>query len=47
MLGIVLPYYMLVIAGGFGKVPVGQKWISESEDGYDVTDFNGETHKYK
>ncbi|MDI1227876.1 MAG: lysine-2,3-aminomutase-like protein [bacterium] len=47
MSGIAQPHYMLDIPGGFGKVPVGQKWISESEDGYDVTDFNGETHKYK
>ncbi len=47
MSGIAQPHYMLDIPGGFGKVPVGRKWISESEDGYDVTDFNGETHKYK
>lgn len=47
MSGIAQPHYMLDIPGGFGKVPVGQKWISESKDGYDVTDFKGETHKYK
>ncbi len=47
MSGIAQPHYMLDIPGGFGKVPVGRKWIAESEDGYDVTDINGDTHKYK
>lgn len=47
MSGIAQPHYMLDIPGGFGKVPVGRTWISESEDGYDVTDFNGDTHKYE
>lgn len=47
MSGIAQPHYMLDIPGGFGKVPVSRQWISETEDGYDVTDFHGNTHKYK
>lgn len=47
MSGIAQPHYMLDIPGGFGKVPVSRQWISETEDGYDVTDFKGDTHKYK
>lgn len=47
MSGIAQPHYMLDIPGGFGKVPVSRQWIAETEDGYDVTDFKGETHKYK
>jgi lysine 2,3-aminomutase len=46
MSGIAQPHYMLDIPGGFGKVPVSRQWISESEEGYDVTDFKGDTHKY-
>lgn len=47
MSGIAQPHYMLDIPGGHGKVPVSRQWLAETEDGYDVTDFRGNTHKYK
>lgn len=44
--GIALPTYVLDIPGGFGKVPVGPAWLSETPDGWQVTDPQGRRHLY-
>ena len=45
--GLALPTYMLDIPGGYGKVPVGPSYVTESADGLAlVEDVNGRTHTY-
>lgn len=45
--GTALPTYVLDIPGGYGKVPLTPDFIKETNEGYIVTDINGQTHKYK
>lgn len=45
--GIALPTYVLDIPGGFGKVPVGPAWLTETPDGWQVTDPQGRRHLYR
>ncbi len=45
--GIAQPTYVLDIPGGFGKVPVGPRFVEDMlGDGYAVTDPNGAVHTY-
>lgn len=45
--GLALPTYMLDIPGGYGKVPIGPPYITESADGQAlIEDVNGRTHAY-
>jgi len=44
--GIALPTYVLDIPGGFGKVPVGPSWLTETDSGWQVTDPRGGRHLY-
>ena len=44
--GLCQPTYMLDIPGGYGKVPIGPGYLSETDAGYDVTDPNGAVHAY-
>lgn len=44
--GIAHPRYVLDIPGGFGKVPAGINRIKNLNDGYELTDFKGNKHRY-
>ena len=44
--GLCQPSYVLDIPGGYGKVPVGPVYLSETGAGAVVTDFEGRTHAY-
>lgn len=45
--GIALPAYVLDIPGGFGKVPIGPDYVTETPDGWQVRDPAGRTHGYR
>lgn len=46
--GLCQPTYMLDIPGGHGKVPLTPCALTPLKDGgYDITNFKGETHRYK
>jgi lysine 2,3-aminomutase len=46
--GLAIPTYILDIPGGYGKVPVGPSYISDSEDGaLEIQDINGQSHIYQ
>lgn len=44
--GLCQPTYVLDIPGGHGKVPIGPNYLQQDEDGWIVTDPNGDTHDY-
>jgi lysine 2,3-aminomutase len=44
--GLCQPQYMLDIPGGAGKSPLGPTYITETEQGYVVNDYNGVAHNY-
>lgn len=44
--GICLPTYVLDIPGGHGKVPIGPGYLAHDGDGWQVTDWQGRTHRY-
>lgn len=45
--GLAQPTYVLDTPGGFGKVPLTPGYVAPREDaGYDVTDINGDIHRY-
>jgi lysine 2,3-aminomutase len=44
--GLCQPQYVLDIPGGFGKVPLGESFVSGEEGAYYATDFGGVTHPY-
>lgn len=45
--GIALPRYVLDIPGGYGKVPVGPRYLTpDGPDAYRVEDPEGRTHRY-
>ncbi len=44
--GICLPTYVLDIPGGFGKAPIGPTYAVPDGDGWQITDYNGQTHRY-
>lgn len=46
MSGIGIPTYVIDIPGGFGKVPIGPDYVTETEDGYKITDWQGQVHAY-
>lgn len=46
--GLAIPTYILDIPGGYGKVPVGPSYISDSKDGaLEIQDINGQPHAYQ
>lgn len=45
--GTALPTYVLDIPGGFGKVPVGPAYLTETTQGWQVTDPQGRSHLYR
>jgi lysine 2,3-aminomutase len=47
--GLCQPVYMLDIPGGHGKSPIGPNYITESSQAnlYGVTNYRGETHRYR
>ena len=48
MSGTALPTYVLDIPGGFGKVPIGPGYLTETSPGeWCVTDPNGQSHTYR
>jgi lysine 2,3-aminomutase len=47
MSGIAQPRYVLDIPNGFGKVPVQAPWVTETKDGYAVTDYQSGCHCYR
>jgi lysine 2,3-aminomutase len=44
--GLCQPVYVLDIPGGFGKVPIGEGFVTGEEGAYRATDFRGGTHVY-
>ncbi|OYU17194.1 MAG: lysine 2,3-aminomutase [Rhodobacteraceae bacterium PARR1] len=44
--GICLPTYVLDIPGGHGKVPIGAGYLEPEGAGWQVTDWQGRTHRY-
>lgn len=46
MSGIGIPTYVLDIPGGFGKVPIGPDYLTRDDQGYIVTDWQGQAHRY-
>ena len=36
-----------LLPGGFGKVPIGPGYVEASGDGYQITDWQGRTHRYR
>jgi lysine 2,3-aminomutase len=44
--GLCQPLYVLDIPGGFGKVPIGESFVSGEDGAYRVRDFHGESHLY-
>jgi lysine 2,3-aminomutase len=44
--GLCQPLYVLDIPGGYGKVPIGENFVSGEEGAYRVKDFRGESHIY-
>lgn len=44
--GTCLPTYVLDIPGGHGKVPIGPEYLTETAEGWSVTDPNGGCHPY-
>ncbi len=44
--GLCQPLYVLDIPGGFGKVPIGENFVTGEEGAYRVKDFRGESHAY-
>jgi len=44
--GICLPTYVLDIPGGHGKVPIGPGYLQPDGQGWQVTDWQGRTHRY-
>ncbi len=47
--GLCQPTYVLDIPGGHGKAPAAPAWIQETDEAgvYSVTDFTGQTHRYR
>ena len=44
--GICLPTYVLDIPGGHGKVPIGPGYLVPEGAGWQVTDWQGRSHRY-
>lgn len=44
--GLCQPHYVLDIPGGFGKVPLGQSFVTKTGEAYRIEDFCGEPHAY-
>ena len=44
--GICLPTYMLDIPGGYGKIPLTPCYIRKLEESYELTDYQGDKHRY-
>ncbi len=44
--GLCQPHYVLDIPGGFGKVPLGQSFVTKTGEAYRIEDFCGGTHAY-
>ena len=44
--GLCQPTYILDIPGGYGKVPIGPVYTLTNDDGRQVEDYNGGTHRY-
>ncbi|HKH80105.1 MAG TPA: lysine-2,3-aminomutase-like protein [Methylovirgula sp.] len=44
--GLCQPVYVLDIPGGFGKVPIGEGFVTGEEGAYRARDFQGESHLY-
>ena len=45
--GLCQPEYVLDIPGGYGKVPLGTEWATETDPGsYAVSDHQQTTHRY-
>jgi lysine 2,3-aminomutase len=45
--GLCQPAYVLDIPGGHGKSPIGPCYLDESEDGFEVEDWQGGRHAYR
>ena len=46
--GLCQPTYVLDLPGGHGKVPIGPSYLTAAEEpgSWDVTDYQGQTHRY-
>lgn len=44
--GLCQPQYVLDIPGGFGKVPLGQSFVTKTGEAYRIEDFCGAPHSY-
>ena len=44
--GLCQPQYVLDIPGGFGKVPLGQSFVTKEGEAFSAEDFRGEGHVY-
>jgi lysine 2,3-aminomutase len=44
--GLCQPLYVLDIPGGFGKVPIGEGFVTGEDGTYRARDFHGESHAY-
>ncbi len=44
--GLCQPLYVLDIPGGYGKVPIGENFVTGEEGDYRARDFRGESHIY-
>jgi len=44
--GLCQPHYVLDIPGGFGKVPLGQSFVTKTGEAYRIEDFRGAPHVY-
>ena len=44
--GLCQPLYVLDIPGGFGKVPVGPSFVTNTGEAFQAEDFNGRIHDY-
>jgi lysine 2,3-aminomutase len=44
--GLCQPHYVLDIPGGFGKVPLGESFVTGEEGAYSAKDFRGDSHAY-
>ena len=44
--GLCQPSYVLDIPGGHGKVPIGPNYLRQDDEGWTITDPNGEDHAY-
>ena len=44
--GLCQPTFVMDIAGGLGKSPIGPNYVEKTDGGYHIRDYNGEQHFY-